>query len=199
MQLEFNRNLSKDEINQLPIFRYEGEIIQVEDPGGLKAALKSLKREKLLGFDTETKPSFHKGTSHKPALIQLAGSEAVYLFQLRKLPLGEELAALLADPGVIKAGVAIRDDMRFLAQLFEFKAAGTADLGDLARKNNLQVYGLRPLAADLLQVRISKSARCSNWNNATLSSQQVAYAATDAWISRQIYLRMQELNLNMQA
>ena len=197
MLSETNHSLSKEEINQLPLGRYDGEVIQIGTPEGLAEALKDLRRERVLGFDTETKPSFKKGTTHKPALIQLAGSERVYLFLLRKFPLESDLAALLSDPAIIKAGVAIRDDMRFLTALHDFAPAGMADLGDLARKNNLGVYGLRPLAAQLLGMRISKSARCSNWNNDSLTAQQVSYAATDAWISRQIYLRMAELGFSM--
>ena len=199
MSPELKASLSKEEINELPLGRFDGEVVQVSTPEGLEEALAELHRETILGFDTETKPSFRKGTSHKPALIQLAGSEKVYLFLLRKLPLENALAALLSEAGIIKAGVAIRDDMRFLTDLHQFTPGGMVDLGDLARKNGLGVYGLRPLAALLLGVRISKSARCSNWNNASPTAQQVCYAATDAWISRQSYLRMQELNLNMQA
>lgn len=204
MQTESNKHkaapgvknaLTKDEINQFPLVRYKGKIVQIGSGPELEEALHELRQEKILGFDTETKPSFRKGTSHNPALIQLAGSESVYLFQLRKFPLGPELAGLLSDPAVLKVGVAIRDDMRFLARLYPFEAAGATDLSDLARKNGLGVYGLRPLAARLLGVRISKSARCSNWNNAELTEQQVSYAATDAWISRQLYMRMLEMGL----
>ena len=197
MQDAVRQSLSKEEINELPIYRYGGEIVQVDDAAGLHAAIERLRREKVLGFDTETRPSFRKGTSHQPALIQLACGDAVFLFLLRKLPLGPDLAALLADPAIIKAGVAIRDDMNFLRALYPFTPGGTVDLSDLARKNGLKVYGLRPLAACLLQARISKSARCSNWNNSELTEQQISYAATDAWVSRAIYLRMRELNFNM--
>ncbi|MDR2892525.1 MAG: 3'-5' exonuclease domain-containing protein 2 [Deltaproteobacteria bacterium] len=186
-------SLSKEEINTLPIYRYDGKIVQVDDADKLRVAIERLRQEKVLGFDTETKPSFRKGTSHQPALIQLACSDVVFLFLLRKLPLGPELAAVLADPSLIKAGVAIRDDMNFLRALYHFEPGGAVDLGDLARKKGLQSYGLRPLAACLLRARISKNARCSNWNNSELTEQQINYAATDAWISREIYLSMQEL------
>lgn len=197
MLSESKQPLSKEDINQLPLGRYEGEVVQVSTPEALEDALRELRQEKILGFDTETKPSFRKGTTHKPALIQLAGASKVYLFLLRKLPLNDDLSALLGDSKIIKAGVAIRDDMRFLTALHEFQPAGMIDLGDLARKNNLGVYGLRPLAALLLGMRISKSARCSNWNNDSLTPQQISYAATDAWVSRQIYMRMSEMGCSM--
>jgi ribonuclease D len=197
MQAEDIHPLSKQDINALPLFSYKSKIIQVVSPQALAQAMERLCREKILGFDTETRPSFRKGATHSPALIQLACSDVVYLFLLRRVPLGPELAYILANPGILKVGVAIQDDLRCLTSLYTFEAAGTVDLSKLARQNGLQAYGLRSLAAELLHLRISKSARCSNWENSPLTAQQINYASTDAWISREIYMYMLAHGFNL--
>ncbi len=190
---EYSRSFSKEEVNSLPLFRYEGPVTVVRDRGGLLDALEFMREEYLLGFDTESRPCFRKGVTSTPSLVQIACSDRVFLIQLRQIPLGEDLAALLGDSGCIKAGVAIRDDMRLLARLFPFTGAGLVDLGEVARSNGLTTRGLRTLAANFLGIRVSKGAQCSNWEHKDLSQQQILYAATDAWISRQVYERMSEL------
>jgi ribonuclease D len=197
MQAEYTPPLSKEDINALPLFSYKSKIIQVVSQQSLAQAIERLGREKILGFDTETRPSFRKGTTHSPALIQLACSDVVYLFLLRQVPLGPELANILANPGILKVGVAILDDLRCLTGLYAFEAAGAVDLSKLARQNGLQAYGLRSLAAGLLHLRISKGARCSNWENTPLTPQQIKYASTDAWISREIYMYMLTHGFNL--
>ncbi len=182
--------LSKEAINELPMLAYEGEVLLVQTEGELSRALNSLRGETLLGFDTESRPSFKKGKVYPTSLVQLAGSKLVVLIRLNHVGFTEPLAALLADPGVVKAGVAIRDDMRSLQKLHDFTPAGLADLADMAKKRGIKAQGLRTLAAHLMGGRISKAAQCSNWAKKTLTPQQVRYAATDAWIGRELYLRM---------
>ena len=189
------QELSKQDINELPLYKYEGETYLVRTSDELEAAVQELALEKILGFDTETKPNFRKGCSNNPALVQLASSRAVYIFQLKFLPFGPQLASLLANTEIIKAGVATRDDIKALVALHEFKSESMVDLGAAAERKGIKMHGLRGLAGLFLNVRISKSARCSNWGAENLSKQQIAYAATDAWISREIYLKMQEAAL----
>jgi ribonuclease D len=195
MEWAFNPDLTKDDVNECPLYRYEGEVVLVESEALLEKALPALAAERVLGFDTETKPTFRKGKIHDPALIQLAASDKVYLFLLKKVPLDGRLAAILENPLIIKAGVAIADDMSSLQKLYAFHPAGVVDLGSVARKNNIGMFGLRGLAACFLGVRISKTARCSNWGSPQLRARQITYAATDAWISRKIYTRAEELGL----
>ena len=110
MNLEsLRRRLSSDEINALPLCHYEGPIHLVRSLEDWEKALPDLQQEQVLGFDTETRPSFRKGRVNAPSLVQLATARAVYLVQLSWWPFGPELAGLLADPAVIKAGVAIGD------------------------------------------------------------------------------------------
>lgn len=189
------RRLSSEEINALPLCHYEGPVHVVRSEADWQAALPLLREESILGFDTETRPSFRKGRRNSPALIQLATAQAVYLIQLSWLPFGPHLADLLANPVQVKAGVGIRDDMRDLAKLHDFEPAGLVDLGGVARAHKLPSQGLRTLAANFFGWRVSKGSQCSNWSLPELSARQIAYAATDAWIGRLIFVRMCELGL----
>lgn len=191
----YRRPLSKDDINALPLRRYNGTVHIVASKATLRKAVNGLKGERVLGFDTETRPTFGKGPENPPALLQLATSQATYLFQLKRISLPEPLCAILADARVIKAGVAVRDDIRVLQRLAEFEPRGFVDLSEVARKNGLQTMGLRNMAANLLGFRISKTAQCSNWEAPKLSPKQITYAATDAWVSRELHFRIQDLGL----
>ena len=182
--------LTKDEINLLPIQAWNGPIVLVQDDAALDAALEQLWKEPVLGFDTETRPTFTKGKTCLPALIQLSTADTAYLIQLTHLPFDERVAELLASPRVLKVGVAIHDDMKALARIHDFTPAGVVDLAALARAKGIQAQGLRTLSANLLGFRISKSAQCSNWENRELSPQQVKYAATDAWVGRELYFHL---------
>ncbi len=191
----YKRKLTKEDINALPIVRYEGEIKLITDREALLPALDALQKETVLGFDTETKPSFRKGQLNNPALVQLAGEHVVYLIQLMHVPFDDDLANLLSTPNILKVGVSIFEDMRELQKLHPFEPAGVVDLGNVARTHNLETQGLRNLAANFFDYRISKGPQCSNWSAQVLSERQVIYAATDAWIGRQVYMRMHELGL----
>jgi ribonuclease D len=197
MQPAFNPSLNKEDVNNFPLYKYTGEILLVRTDEERDAALERLRGESILGLDTETRPSFRKGNSYATALLQLAARDAVYIFQLAKAPLERKLAAILSDPGIIKTGVAIAEDLRYLRKLYPFNPAGIVDLSAVARKNNLTMASLRGLAACLLGLRISKNERCSNWAVPQLSPGQITYAATDAWVSRRIYLRALELGLGV--
>jgi ribonuclease D len=185
-------HLSREEINLLPLRRYEGPIELIKDQAGLDRVLPQLFDQDLLGFDTETRPAFRKGQQYPPALLQLATAETVFLFQLSLLGLPKSLCQLLGKPGVIKAGVGIAFDLQQLQNLHSFNPQSCIDLALVARKAHIRNQGLRGLAAVLLGFRISKSARTSNWAKAELSPQQMRYAATDAWLGRALYLSLQQ-------
>ncbi len=189
--------LSKAEINALPLYAYEGPVTLVSTPQEEEEALHKLNNIAVIGFDTETKPSFKKGTFYNPSLIQVATHQEVFLFHLKALPLSQELIRIFETPHVLKTGVAISDDMRTLGKLSPFSPKGLIDLGIAAKHHNIAHQGLRSLAALLLGVRISKNEQCSNWGRQSLTDKQIRYAATDAWISLALYLRMNELNLSI--
>ncbi|MBN1476469.1 3'-5' exonuclease domain-containing protein 2 [Candidatus Sumerlaeota bacterium] len=182
--------LSNEEINRLPLRRYEGEVHLIRTNRQVTSALRALRAEEVLGFDTETKPSFRKGEWNPPALVQLAGGRGVHIFQISMLGFPEGLIEILANPEISKVGVAPTDDFRALKRLRPFEESGVIDLGPFATEHGHESNGLRGLAASVLGFRISKGARCSNWSRSTLSPTQITYAATDAWVSREIYLAL---------
>ena len=192
---ELSRRPTSEEINAMPLRRYEGPVEVVRTPEAWARAEADMRADGILGFDTETRPTFRKGKLNAPSLIQIATAERVYLVQLGWLPFGEACANLLASPDIIKTGVSIGDDMLALARLHPFTPAGLVDLGQVARAHKLPNQGLRTLAASLFGWRISKGSQCSNWSLMDLSQRQIEYAATDAWIGRLIYLRLRELGL----
>jgi ribonuclease D len=189
------RTISREDLANLPIRRYEGRIVLVATPQELEEARSDLQAETVVGLDTETRPAFRKGEHHLPCLVQVATARAVYLFQLRRTETRPLLANLLADPRVIKAGISLKDDLRALKQVFPFEEKNMLDLGTVARSKGLGQTGVRNLAGILLGFRIPKGTKTSNWAARELSHVQIAYAATDAWACRELYLRFQSLGL----
>jgi len=182
-------------MNALPIRRYEGEVRLVESPGELARAAEDILREPAVGFDTETRPAFRKGESHLPSLAQVATARAVYLFPLQRLDCSALLGEMLGAPHIVSAGVALADDLKQLKQLFPFQEAAALDLGLVARRHGMKQTGLRNLTGIFLGTRIPKGTKTTNWAARQLTPQQVAYAATDAWACRELYLRFRELGL----
>jgi ribonuclease D len=189
------RSISREAIAQLPIRRYEGRVCMVATPAQLQEARADLASEALVGLDTETRPAFRKGESHLPALVQVATARAVYLFQLRRTESHAVIAALLSDGRVLKAGIALRDDLRALKKVFAFEERNMLDLGQVARRAGLAQTGVRNLAGMFLGFRIPKGTKTSNWAAHELSPAQIAYAATDAWACRELYLKFADLRL----
>jgi ribonuclease D len=189
------RIISKEALAELPIRRYEGRVSLVETPQELADAREDLRQERVVGLDTETRPSFRKGETHLPCLVQAATAQAVYLFQLNRLDVFPALAELLAKPEVMKTGVGLAYDLQQLKQVFPFTVENVLDLGVIARRRGLGQTGVRNLAGMLLGCRIPKGNRTSNWAAPRLSPAQIAYAATDAWACRELYLKFRELGL----
>lgn len=192
---EFLRAISKQEVADLPIRRYAGEVRLVGTPAEADRAMADIRAEHVVGFDTETRPAFIRGQSFLPCLAQVATSHAVYLFRLQQVDVSNHLGELLATNETVKAGVALADDLRQLRQLFPFAANRLIDPGIVAGRHGLAQTGLRNLAGIFLGFRVPKGARTSNWAAARLSPAQISYAATDAWVCRELYLRFDALGL----
>jgi len=192
---ELQRTISRDEVVALPIQRYEGETVVVGSPAELERAREDFAGEALVGIDTETRPAFRKGESYAPSLVQVATAKAVYLFQIQQLDCSSVLKGLLDSESVVKAGVSLAYDLRQLKQVFPFDEKAVVDVGWAAKRQKLEQTGVRNLAALFLGMRIPKGAKTTNWSSRTLSPQQVTYAATDAWVCRQLYLRFEELGI----
>jgi len=185
--------LSREDLAKLPIRRHGGEACLIATPQALERALEDIREERVVGFDTETRPAFNKGESHLPCLVQVATARAAYLFQLRQVDCSEALAELLAATHIVKTGVALAHDLRQLKLVFPFEPAAVLDLGTIARRIGLRQTGLRNLAGLFLGFRIPKGMRTSNWAAPRLTPAQINYAATDAWACRELYLRFQAL------
>lgn len=188
-------SIGKEELLQLPLSSFPGPIHLVDRDDAVPEAAAALARESLLGFDTETKPVFVRGDSHPPALVQLAGEQAVYIFQLKKLRRLDGLLDVLANRDIRKVGVALADDLKKLREFAPFDPAGFVEIGSLAQSLGIKQTGLRALAGLLLGIRISKREQRSNWARDELTRGQIAYAATDAWISRDLYRKLEILRL----
>ena len=189
------RIISKEDLAELPIRRYEGRVSLVETAQELAQAREDMRQERVVGFDTETRPSFRKGETHLPCLVQAATAQAVYLFQLTRLDVFPALVELLAKPEIVKAGVGLAHDVRQLKLVFPFTVEGVVDLGVVARRRGLGQTGVRNLAGMLLGFRIPKGNRTSNWAAPKLTPAQINYAATDAWACRELYLNFEAQGL----
>ena len=191
----YPERISKNELLELPLLQFPGKIHLVNDRIEMEKAMELIQEEALLGFDTETRPSFKRGENHPVALLQLASEPDAFLFQLRDLGLPDPLKEIFEDESVLKIGVAIHDDIKALQQKSEFQPNGFVDLADIARRYGIITTGLRNLTGIVLKSRISKRYQLSNWNRKILDEHQQLYAATDAWVCREIYLQMMESDL----
>jgi ribonuclease D len=187
---EIPKRLDKETINQFPLIRFQGSIKVAENSKAFHRYAAKLRKQRVLGFDIECKPNFRRGPNNPPALLQLATSDQAFLFRLYPVMKLGPLAEILENPDIIKTGVAVKDDLQNLNKIEEVKPAGFEDLAQLAQSLKIEQTGLRNLTAIFFRHRLSKSAQLSNWQKRPLTSSQINYAATDAWISRELYLIM---------
>jgi ribonuclease D len=183
----FKPTITKEEIAELPVQKFEGEIFYIDTIENFEIHIGDLKNERVLGFDTETKPTFKKGALNKVSLLQLSTSAKAYLFRLNKIGLPKALASILANNSIIKVGVAIHDDIVSLRKLKEFKPNGFIDLQQFVKDYGILDNGLKKLTANILDFKISKRQQTSNWEAEELNQAQIEYAATDAWVCCEIY------------
>ena len=189
----FKRKMMPEDMENLPLGQFPGKIVVVDSPGlKFAAAVRYLSKQKLIGFDTETKPVFQRGQKHHGvALLQLSGPDKAFLFRLHKMGLPARLCSkVLANPSVLKVGAASLDDVHGLQRLTPFKAAGFLDLQQMVWEWGIEDKSVKKMAANILGVRISKAQQCSNWEADTLSPPQQMYAATDAWVCREMYFKL---------
>ena len=187
---KYQENISVEELSECELSWFKGEIVLVEEIRTFREVFPRLLGEGLLGFDTETKPTFRKGRKNKVSLIQLSTGTLACLFRINKLGLPDELINILSDPGVIKAGVAVHDDIKFLKGVKKFDPSGFVDLQGFVKDFGIQSSGLKKLAAIVLGFRISKRQQVTDWEAEQLTEAQQVYAATDAWVCHQIYQKL---------
>jgi len=190
---KYRENITIEELAGCELSWFKGEIVVVDNLKTYYEVFPRLLGSDLLGFDTETKPSFKKGRNNIVSLIQLSTNNLVCLFRIHKIGFPVELINLLSDPSVIKAGVAIHDDIRFLKGVKKFSPGGFVDLQSFVRDYGIQSSGLKKLAAIVLGFRISKRQQVTDWEAEQLTEAQQIYAATDAWVCYKIYDRLTDI------
>ena len=181
------KKLSKNEINLLPQIQFNGDVEVLSSNDNVQAAVNYLMNYDLIGFDTETKPTFVKGPLNPPSIMQLACIDKVYIFQLDNESLYKKLFPILSNENITKCGVSVDRDLIELMYLSPFDPLSFVDLGNIARDYDVPHHGLRGLVAMFLKHRISKGAQISDWSKTVLSQSQITYAATDAWISLKLF------------
>ncbi len=186
----FRPTITNEETAQLPAAQFNGRIVVVDHPEQIASACKALAKEPILGFDTETRPSFKAGIHYRVSLLQLSSANCCYLFRLCRIPLDRAILSLLEDPKILKIGAAVAGDLSALNELRHFRPQGFVDLQTLVGEWGVEEKSLRKMSALVLGTRVSKAQRLSNWEAASLTPQQQMYAATDAWVCHAIFHRL---------
>jgi ribonuclease D len=194
-----------DLIATLPVGQWDGHTEVIENERDAELAVKHLMKERVLGFDTETRPSHTRGVTYLPSILQLGGADKIFIFRLDECGGVPLMFPLLCDARKAKVGVAVRDDVRHLQDRAPFDAKGFIDVSDFTKRAGVINTGLRALAAIYLglQMKKSKSVQCSHWElpfavnsknkkDAEFARKQIAYAANDAWFSRELFLKLEK-------
>lgn len=188
--MKYSTKISKEEINKLPVATFTGKITLVDESSKVEPSIAELRKNDVVGIDTETKPSFIKGVSHKVSLLQIATPEQCFLFRLNRIGFPKVLADFLADKNITKVGLSLHDDLRKLRKRHHFKPENFIDIQSIAKNYGIMELSLQKIYAIIFGKKILKSQRLSNWEKPQLTDKQLQYAAIDAWASLQIYLQL---------
>lgn len=188
----FKSSITPEELENLPLGGFEGEITMIDHPGiAYLQAVDYLRKQSILGFDTETRPTFNPSQHNSGvALLQLSDGKKAFLFRIHKLGLRRKLCKILSDPAIVKVGAATHDDVRCLQRKAKFEECGFVDLQTFSFDWGITDKSVKKLAGIILGIRISKAQQLSNWEAPVLSEAQKKYAATDAWVCREMYLKL---------
>ena len=188
----FKDSISAEDLEKLELASFPGQIFVIDTVGAeFNRAVNYLRNQKIIGFDTETRPCFSPDQPrYGVALLQLSGAERAYLFRIKNIGMHRRLCGLMANDSIIKVGAAVKDDIRGLQRYREFEPKGFIDLQKIAPQYGIKDKSVKKLTAIILGFRISKSQQLSNWEADTLSEAQEKYAATDAWVCREMYLKL---------
>ena len=185
--MAYIESISNEDVAALPVVQFDGPIVVVDTPQVLEEACQYLSKQPILGFDTETRPSFTAGVTNKVALLQLFGGEKCFLIRLNRVQMSKALTDILHRADIIKVGAAVKNDIVGLSKLRHFTAGGFVDLQDIVENYGIKDKSLRKISGIVLGKKVSKAQRLSNWEAKTLTPQQQVYAATDAWVCVAIY------------
>lgn len=169
------------------VLSFQGKIHLICSNAELQAVAEGLTSAKILGFDTETRPSFVKGQVYKVALLQLSTEDDAYVIRLHNISQFQILIDVFENAEVVKVGVAIRDDIKILQKAFSFEAQNFIELQTLAKTKGLTKFGLKGMAEEVLEGTVNKGPKMTNWEAKVLTDRQIMYAATDAWIGLKLF------------
>lgn len=194
----FKISILPEEIEPMPLGSFPGDIYVISKPGKeYYRAIRYLRDQKVIGFDTETRPVFSTGQKHNgTALLQLSGPDKAFLFRIQTLGMRHRLCGILSNERIIKVGAATHDDVRGLQRYCKFEPQNFVDLQKIGWEWGIRDKSVKKMSAIILGVRISKAQQLSNWEAEELSESQQMYAATDAWICREMYLKLLQTEKN---
>ncbi|MBQ5353730.1 MAG: 3'-5' exonuclease domain-containing protein 2 [Alistipes sp.] len=185
--MAYIETITNEQVAALQAVQFEGEIVVVDTPALLEEACNHLAAQSIIGFDTETRPSFTSGVTNKVALLQLYGGGKCFLIRLNRVQITKSLTDILSNRNILKIGAAVKNDIVGLNKLRHFTAGGFVDLQDKVESYGIKDKSLRKISGIVLGKKVSKAQRLSNWEAKVLTSQQQLYAATDAWVCVEIY------------
>ncbi len=188
------KTISKEEIAAMPIGQFSGRVFVIYTESDADKAVEYLKNQQIVGVDTETRPSFKRGMSHKVALLQVSTMDTCFLFRLNKIGMPQSLQNFLMGD-TLKIGLSLKDDFMMLRRRKDVHAeeGNWIELQDYVSRFGIEDRSLQKIFANLFGQKISKSQRLSNWEAETLSESQIKYAATDAWACVKIYNYLVEM------
>lgn len=188
----FQSEISKEEVADLDLIQYDGPIKLIDNEESFLEEIPHIREQSILGFDTETRPSFKKGVVYPTALIQISALNQAWLLRVSRMGYPPELLEVLTRDDILKVGLGLNDDLRRLKADFQFEPGGFLDLQQYVTAFRIEEKGLKKLSGIVLGHRISKAQQVSNWDADLLTEAQLRYAATDAWICLKIYNRLRK-------
>ncbi|MBQ0043794.1 MAG: 3'-5' exonuclease domain-containing protein 2 [Bacteroidales bacterium] len=194
----FKESITPDELSKLQMASFPGTIHVITGDGpAFDRAIRYLRKQEMIGFDTETRPCF---SPHQPhygvALLQLSGPDHAFLFRINKMELNRRLRNILSSTKILKIGAAVHDDIRGLQKKHDFVAGGFVDLQKIGCEWGIRDKSVKKMAGIILDIRISKTQQLSNWEAEALTDAQAMYAATDAWVCLEMYRKLLDTEKN---
>lgn len=188
----FCESIMPKEMEKLDFASFPGKIYVIDSVGAeFNRAIAYLRSQKVIGFDTETRPTFSPDQPrYGVALLQLSGPDKAFLFRINKMGMHRRLCNLMASDKIIKVGAAIHDDIRGLQKKHDFVPSSFVDLQKIVWEWGIKDKSVKKMSAIILGFRVSKTQQLSNWEAGVLSESQCKYAATDAWVCREMYLKL---------
>lgn len=180
-------SIPKNIISELTQVTFDGNIYVIDSMSKMRIAVNALRKEQLVGFDSETRPAFFKGKTNQVALLQISSLEDCFLFRTNKIGIPEKLKQFIEDESIKKIGLSLNNDFNAMGRFADITPRGFIDIQSLVKEYDIVDQSLQRIYAILFGKKISKSQRLSNWEAPTLTPAQQQYAAIDAHACLEIY------------